>query len=687
MTSAKCFISWVRESGRGHLAACAGWGTAVLYGILSLTRLSFDTENTFFGIGSVELWRGCAALGIVMALLEFFYLLQPAKLDFYYSLPVSRKTIFWSRYVHGIIHGAVPAVLVMAACGIYQASIDTSFDPYTGSYTGKSIFVCAAVFFLFYHIGIASLTVCGNIVSAVLAGAVLTAGFPLLIQGACIPLSENYFDAYYRIPLTELLNSVLSPLDLASGLFGRELYLKPNILAFSPDISLILAVFVWILALFAVFAFAQKARQTERVGRAFVLLPAERVVETWVTFLCGILVFSFFTELLTGTAGAGNRPGTAAMSAAGAAAVCVGVHCLMEGILKKPGAKLMRRRWQLAGTGAAAVCAGAAFAVGAPAYDGWFPEDAQAVGISINGLDMNYDTYREAVYGDTYVIDGQLAQYELSGEGKAALLGWLEDVVRGSGDVQTAGMETTGMQPEEVQTSETQSEETSAEITRATVCYRMENGTCRYRSYPVTETQLAAFSAVYNTEEYKTAAYPAVKLSDVSEDRFTWRDGVKDRDLPLNADEKEALLEAWREDISSLEMEELSAVLPCGFVRIRSSTDGSASDLPVYPFFEKTCGLLERYGTDTGNALADYTIDSVEVLESTPVPANVSGGVHLSVYDKTDEIAELAQKLVPDELDIQPLLCPLEHTGDVEAVVTDEETNSLIRVDCVMKRE
>ena len=77
----------------------------------------------------------------------------------------------------------------------------------------------------------------------------------------------------------------------------------------------------------------------------------------------------------------------------------------------------------------------------------------------------------------------------------------------------------------------------------------------------------------------------------------------------------------------------------------------------------------------------------MEVLESTPVPANVSGGVHLSVYDKADEIAELAQKLVPDELDIQPLLCPLEHTGDVEAVVTDEETNSLIRVDCVMKRE
>ena len=95
MTSVKCFINWIREAGRGHLAAFLGWGTMLVYSILSITRLSFDTDYTYFGMGSTELsWLG-AGLGLVLAFLEFFYLLQQKKQDFYYSLPVKKSTVFW----------------------------------------------------------------------------------------------------------------------------------------------------------------------------------------------------------------------------------------------------------------------------------------------------------------------------------------------------------------------------------------------------------------------------------------------------------------------------------------------------------------------------------------------------------------------------------------------------------------
>ena len=132
MISVKCFINWMKEAGRGHLAAVLGWGSLILYGILAVTRLSFDTQSTYFGIGgtALELRWICMGLGILVAFIEYFYLFRQRQQDFYYSLPVSRGTVFWSRYVHGLFHVLVPLILVMAVCGLYQAAIDLQFGSY-----------------------------------------------------------------------------------------------------------------------------------------------------------------------------------------------------------------------------------------------------------------------------------------------------------------------------------------------------------------------------------------------------------------------------------------------------------------------------------------------------------------------------------------------------------------------------
>ena len=64
-----------------------------------------------------------------------------------------------------------------------------------------------------------------------------------------------------------------------------------------------------------------------------------------------------------------------------------------------------------------------------------------------------------------------------------------------------------------------------------------------------------------------------------------------------------------------------------------------------------------------------------------------SGGTHMNYYEETDEVAAFKKKLVPDELDIQPLLYPLDHSSDIDASVVDEETNSIIHVSCVKRRD
>ena len=167
MTSVKCFGSWLKEAGRGHLTALFGWTTFFIYTVLLVMRLSLDTSYTFFGIGNTVLLWLSMGLGVLFSFLEFFYLLQQKKQDFYYSLPVKKRMIFWSRYTHGVIHFFLPFLLMISVCGLWQAMVDPEFAPFVGSYTAKSILAFGFAFLIFYHIGILCVSVCGNFICAV----------------------------------------------------------------------------------------------------------------------------------------------------------------------------------------------------------------------------------------------------------------------------------------------------------------------------------------------------------------------------------------------------------------------------------------------------------------------------------------------------------------------------------------
>ena len=670
MTSAKCFINWMKEAGRGHLVASLGWGMFILYGILAVTRLSFDTHSTYFGIGGtvLELRWICMGLGILTAFIEYFYLFRQRQQDFYYSLPVSRETVFWSRYVHGLFHMLVPLILVMAVCGLYQAAIDPQFGPYVGSYTLKSILVYGASYLIFYHLGILCIVICGNIVSAIAVCAAEILYFPILTGNICITLSENYFTSYYKNPLLERLYTVLSPERLTADLTGMSVFEKPFVLSFTPGLSSIAAAVLWIGIPFVLSAFAQKRRKTECTGWIFAFAPAERVVQILVSFLAGLWIFSFPSDFSKDpAAGMGSLIGCAA----GGVCTALVIHCLLEYAVQGTGAKLLRRKWQLAVSAAAVLAAGLAFPAGASAYDSIFPENAESVGVSIDGIGMDYWTYEEVSGNrETYETNAQLSEYRLKDEGRTAVLGWLQEIIRNDPDGNEGA--------------------DGAPYTRAKVCYYMPDGSTRYRSYPLSREQVEMFAGVYETDEYRQIAYSAVTLEDVSGDRLAWEDGVKDTALQITGDQKEELLNAYREDVSGLRMEQLEEALPCGYVRVKSSKNGEITDMFVYPFFEHTCNLLGEYGIDTEKTLGDYEVESIQEMETLPAAGTdglSSGGTHMNYYEQADEIETFKKKLIPDELDIQPLLYPLDHSSDIDASVVDDETNSIIHVSCVQRED
>ena len=347
------------------------------------------------------------------------------------------------------------------------------------------------------------------------------------------------------------------------------------------------------------------------------------------------------------------------------AAAALFVQYLMELSVKRQGISLFRRKGQLAAVSIAAACIGPAMMFSARFYDGYFPKEAEAVSVVIEGVGMSHDEYGLLDGQENTVTEKYLYHYRMTGEGKKMALQW----AKGLADTMS-GQEN----PEEQEA-----------VTKATVCYETKSGSRHYRTYPVTEESLCKFSSVYETKEYKTLAYEGVSLEEVGEDKFSWKDGVFSQTMKIEAEEKEELLKRYKEDVFRFQMEQLTKACPCGILEISSPADGEETELIVYPFFEKTCDFLESRGIDPEKQIKDYPVESVEIKKTSAVLPDVSGGSYVHFYEEPEEVDQWKEKLIPKAFDVQQILYPTDHTQNAEAVVTDEETASYVRVKCILK--
>lgn len=664
MTSVKYFVNWIREAGRGHICASVTWGVFLIYGITMLTRQSLDASFTIWGTGSRELMFICEITGSFLGFSEFYYLLQQKKQDLYFSLPVSKCVVFWSRYVHGLLSFFPPVILILLICGIYEgASAEAYLNDFAG-YAGRSILAAAGVFLIFYHISILCVVFCGNIISALLSfGMILLCG-RFFLYNVCEAAAKEYFRTYYRIPVIDSAAGLLSPADLSEYLLGGMIFEKQKALVYVPDRMYIAAAAGWIIVFLVIFSLAIRRRKPERTGKIFVSSAAERTAEGVLCFL-GSTWLAVFLVSISGIRGK-SRAGAAGITILSCIAAAFFIHCMAEWFFHDRSRKIFRTKKQLFAEISAAVFAAAAFPAGADIYDRYFPAEDKVVsiGVSIDGLNMDGQMYRDAAFGtDTYKTDSQLDQFRMSGDGKEAVLSW----------IMSAAL-TGGTEKENI-------------YTHATVCYYLKGGTRKYRTYAVNRSDFEAFADVFNTDEYKNALYPVPKTDKTSRMRFSWNDGVKQNAMKLTADEKKILIQEYMSDRSQMKMKNLSCTLPCGLLIVESGEYDINYELPVYPFLKRTCAFLEKKGIHTDYGINDYTVLSVEMYDQYKISSeNASGGTIWQYYDTPEEIAVWQPRLIPQVFDMQPLLCPVDYKS-VKAVVEDSDTNSTMEIRCVLRTE
>ena len=86
-------------------------------------------------------------LSISMALVEFGYLFQRNKVDFYHSLPISRTMHFTYRYLNGILQFVLPYVILYAAAimvGIVNGALIIGYV--------KELIITGLLYFIFFCI-------------------------------------------------------------------------------------------------------------------------------------------------------------------------------------------------------------------------------------------------------------------------------------------------------------------------------------------------------------------------------------------------------------------------------------------------------------------------------------------------------------------------------------------------------
>lgn len=660
MISVKYYSNWIKEAGRGHLTAFFCWGGFLSYTVFSLLQLGADTEYTFFGVGSSGLLKLCMGLGLLLAAAEYFYLLQPAKLDFYYSLPVRRGTVFWCRYLHGLIHFFMPFILSMCTCTLYESSVEKRFLTEAGAYTVRSLLIFGAVFLLFYHMGIFVIAASGRVVSAMGLLAVLLFSGQVVFQCICAVYGKRLFDTFYRVPLWERLQELLIPYKLSGKLAGDGIYEMRKVWEYVPGKGICLAAVFWILLLLGGIFLMQKKRKTEAAGRMFAFYQVERAVVFFVSVLAALSAGSVVLSVSKMSVQGGESGMWKPALALGISALVAGalVHFLQQRLFRTQGVRNKKRFLQLAAEEAAACIVIGSFLLAAPQFDAFLPEKKQveAVGICVSGLDMGWQEYKTLARGeDNYTAEEKMKQYRFEADGLEAGIEWIYKL------------------------RERNERETAEDYTFVTVCYFMKNGQEIYRAYPVDRESFHAFSAVYESTEYKERAYPAVLKEEASEERFTWSDGALEQILRLSDEEKEALLTDYKKDIGELKMADLEGIYPCGMLMMESQVKGKIAKAYIYPSFVNTCRSLKMAGIEPDRDILDYPAESVierEALEGIYKPGSALR------CTSPEEIEALRGRFVSQEFDVQTLLCPFEYSKEAEVMIEDPESGAVKKIDC-----
>ncbi len=138
---------------------------------------------------------------LIVGLTGFGFLFHKNMIDNYHSMPVKRKTIFWTIYLEGFLIWLVPFAVNQLLSMIYiliklqQFDSISSFGKVFAAQMSSNL-VIMICFMLVYHLCILAVMLCGNVLNTLVVTAVFGVGF-ISLYGIGYGMFSFYMDTFW----------------------------------------------------------------------------------------------------------------------------------------------------------------------------------------------------------------------------------------------------------------------------------------------------------------------------------------------------------------------------------------------------------------------------------------------------------------------------------------------------------
>ena len=633
MTCKVSFYKTIREIIKHHMtsvfSACLVFFIQFIVLFLSVQNYSSDHYTSSFQSQYLieridEMTRPSAGyvvpvmfVAVLLAFDCFRYLHSKKQIDFYDSLPMTRKQWFMLRICTACIIFIVPfsisfllECLMLAAYGFLSKMILMNLF---------WNFICMVLIFLItLFTTVLAMVMTGHPIVAFFAFGVFSAYAPILIRYLYPTYANEYFHTYVTNQGNSHYLNYLSPIGLVYKLIHTHLQdWTPQLHTMDFVVIIIMIVLV---AILTCRLFCKRPSESAGCAMAFtkcnsairilLVLPLTLYVGVYLSTVASVgkniwMVFGFVIGTLL-------------------------LHGIIESIFQFDIRGLWSHKKQMVACIVASLGFACIFWFDIFDYDTYMPELDE-----LDAIVIDTDMY----YGDQIENDG------ISGEYLDETYQLIENITEQK-LYEDETVHTNALMTMEVSSS-TQMLELASELDQRQwlyVEYRYKNGTVKNRRYFMSmAANIELYDEIYATKEFKDDICALYKKDWKEIQYVDWSDGVYDMSIYLTEEEKEHLFETYIAEYTPITYSKTLTDTTLGYFTVRSEYDSKyqSYSCPVYSSFTQTIALIEKYmlahehskeyGALTESIFDKYIIQSLEIYtENAPVM--------ISDYDSIDAL-------------------------------------------------
>lgn len=650
MTSKNLFINF-QKSDRTQRS----WAFWLLLYLAAMSVLSFTFEmfsvsdyhavaSDLIGVPDVRSFFFTVFSAIFCGIHGFFYLHSRKKADFFLSLPLSRRQLFFASYRNGILFYLIPfAAYKLISFVIADVNGQILSRNAALFHLSCSLLLSFFGFLLIYHTVILGMLLCGKSAGSLPAILILlfygTYAVILPIELYC----RLFFRTFFRSELLLTFKANASPFCLYQSLVQTANDGEWQLSSHLPQIGLLLVLCVCSL-IFDVYLFQKRPAEFIENTLAF---PACAKYVRPLLAVPAALYCGFFLQK------SAPKDASFLWLFAGIAFGAVAAHGLLQASFFGTVRNFLQNKVSLLLTLSLSAATACIFVFDLFSYDSFLPSrhNLASMAVSIDGIDTN----------DTYAAPEETALHnmKLQGDSLNTAYTWCRSLSSSEEILENS-------------------------YTSAVVLYRTTSGKKIYRRYPVTDSDaLLAFDPVYTSGKYKKGIFPLLSgAGHTAKRNLIWSDGISRYVLDLSTEEKEELLSIYSEEMIALSLSTLQTEFPCGSLTLSYPRTDTGDGGLIYPSFHRTINYLKEHRIPAQNTIETYTLVSAErfrVLEN---------GYRASeaLYESEEELEKLASQLVIRDFAVNPLLYPVDPSCEILLKAKDLSSGSILEADCALRR-